>query len=100
MLFIEIGDLLQVRLLGFVVERAQVLIAFEQEVFQVVSQAGRIGWILFTASTHSNFRIETGLGRIAAQVDLQAVVQFIDLGFQRIVRIRRIDQLIRSATVS
>src|SRR5690606_867389 len=97
MLLVEVLDLLQIGTLGLVVQRTQLAVTLEQQVFEVVSQTGRISRILLAAGSYRDLRIKARLLVIAGQIHTQAVIQFKDMGIQRIIRVGLVDAFVAGA---
>ena len=93
-LLVQGCNLVQVGLLGGIVQRAHLLSALEQQVLQVVGQARGVGGVVLAAGLHGDFGVETRFLVVLGQVNLQPVVQFEDLGMQGVVGVLGIDAAI------
>ena len=93
MLFVQLGDAVEVRFFLFVIERANLRRALEQHVLEVMCQAGGHGRVLFAAGAHGDLRLEPRRLVVFRQINRQAVVQLINLHGHRVFRIRLVDPL-------
>ena len=86
--FKKLFDLIEHRFFLFVILRAELLSPFKHQVFKIMCQTSRFGGIVFTSHANGNIRLNTRGLFIHSHIHLQAVIQSIDTGFQRIVRDR------------
>ena len=86
--FEKLFDLIEQRFFLFIVLRTELLSSFEHQMFKIVRQTCRFGRIVFTTHANGDIRLNTRGLFIHSHIDLQAVIQSIDTGFQRIVRDR------------
>ena len=62
--------------------------------FEIVRESGAIRGVVFTASAHGNFRIESWLFMVFRQINLKAVVQLEYLCIQWVVRISFVNSVV------
>ena len=67
-LFIEIRDFIQMRLLFLVVEGAEILGTLKEHVFQIVRDAGRVCGVMLATSTDRDFRVESWFFTVFGEV--------------------------------
>ncbi len=82
----ELFDLVEQRLLGGVVLRAEPLGALEHQMLEVVGQTGRLDRVILRAHPHGDIGLDARLLAVDRHVDLQSVVERVDAGLQRIAR--------------
>ena len=77
-------DLVEEGLFGLIVRRPEVSGALEHEVLKVVRQAGGLCWVVLSAYANGDISLDAGRLFVDAHVDLQAVVEGVDAGLQRV----------------
>ena len=82
--FEELFDLVEHRLLGFIVHRTEALRALEHQVFEIMGQSGRLGGVVLAAHLHGHVGLDAGLLFVHGHEDLHAVVQGVDFGLERV----------------
>jgi len=84
----ETFDLVEHRFLRGVVRGAELLRAFEHQVFEVVRQTRGLRGVVLAADLHGDIGLDAGRLLVYAHVDFQSVVERVDAGVQRIARHR------------
>ena len=79
-------NLVEQRLLGFVVLGAEVGGALEHQVFEVVRQPGGFGGVVLAAHAHGDVGLDAGFVFVDAHVHLQSVVEGVDACLERVAR--------------
>ena len=80
----QLLNLVEQRLLGLVVLRAELLRTLEHQVLEVVSQTGCLGRVVLTTHANSDVGLDSGLLVADRHIYLQTVIQRIDTGLSRI----------------
>ena len=78
-------DLVEQRLLYFIIHRAEMIGSLEHQVFEVVSQTGSFGRVIFTTHTHGDVGLDARFVLVDSHVHFQAVVQRVDARLERVV---------------
>ncbi len=83
---IEILDLIQIGFFLCIIERAKFVGALEEEMFEVMREAGRIRRIVLAAGTDGNHRLNARLRLVDTEIDRQPVLQRVNASAERIAR--------------
>ena len=83
-------DGIEKRFFGFVVHGSILFRTLEHEVFQIMRQTGSFGRIVLATYTHGNVGLNAWSFLVDGHIDLQAILQGVDLGVQRVIRYRGI----------
>ena len=78
-------DGIEKRLFRFVIHRSILLCTLEHEMFQIMRQTGSFGWVVLATHTHGNVCLDAWSFLVDGHIDLQAIVQGVDLGVQRVI---------------
>ena len=83
-LFVKLGNLVQIGLLGFVVHSPVTGRPLEHQVFEVVRQARGFGRVVLTPHTHCDIGLDAGLALVHRKINLQPVGEGINPHPERI----------------
>ena len=84
--FKQVFNLVEVNLLGGIVHRAEVLRAFEHQMFEVVGKTGRFGGVVLASGIDRHDSLDTRSVLVDRKIDFQTVVQRVNPGTHRVAR--------------